>query len=150
MAMKKVNVQATMSGGFEVACKAGNHTLTIDQPANAGGGGAGPTPLEYMFVSLAGCIAALGRIIAMQKRIELRGMEITVEGELDPSGLLGKPIDGRIGFPAIEARVTIDADLSEDEKKELLEEIERRCPVSDNISAETPVSVKLAWKGRSA
>jgi len=142
--MKKVQVQATMGSGFETTCTTGGHTVTIDQPANAGGGDAGPTPLQYLFVSLAGCITALGRIIAMQKRIALRGMTVTVEGELDPSGLLGKPIEGRIGFSAIEARVDLDADLSDEEKAELLEEIERRCPVSDNISAATPISVKLA------
>ena len=144
MAMKKVQVQATMGSGFEVTCKSGNHTVTIDQPAAAGGGDTGPTPLEYFFVSLAGCIASLGRIIAMQKRIDLRGMDIEIEGELDPSGLLGKPTDNRIGFPSIQARVNLDADLSNEEKEQLLSEIERRCPVSDNISAETPVSVQLA------
>ena len=144
MSIKKVQVQATMGNGFEITCKNNNHTVTIDQPANAGGGDAGPTPLEYLFVSLAGCIAALGRIIAMQKRIDLRGMEIEVSGELDPAGLLGKSTDWRVGFQAIGARVKMDTDLSVEEQTALLEEIEKRCPVSNNMSDVTPVSVTLA------
>jgi uncharacterized OsmC-like protein len=142
--MKKVQVQATMGNGFETTCRVGNHTVTIDQPANAGGRDKGPSPLDLLLVSYAGCLAALGRIIAMQRRIALRGMEIEVTGELDPSGLLGKSTEGPIGFPLIEARVTIDADLSGEEKSDLLLEIERRCPVSDNLSHATTVRAVLA------
>ena len=50
----------------------------------------------------------------------------------------------RAGFQSITAKVKIDADLSEEEKKEFLEEVDRRCPVSDNLMKLTPVTVKLA------
>jgi uncharacterized OsmC-like protein len=42
------------------------------------------------------------------------------------------------------ATVKVDADLSDEEKKEFLEEVDRRCPISDNLMNTTPVEVKLA------
>ena len=143
MAVKKVQIKANMGKGFRVDCKAGNHNVIIDQASTMGGTDAGPTPLEYLFVSLAGCFCAVGRIIAMQQRIDLKGIEVRIEGELDPNGLLGKSVDGRIGFNDIQAFVEIDADLSQEEKEKLLHEIERRCPISDNISNPTSLNVKL-------
>jgi putative redox protein len=93
---------------------------------------------------LAGCIGSIGRIVAMQKRIALRGMRIKVEGELDPNGLLGKSVDGRIGFEGFTISVDVDADMSAEEKEAFIHEVEYRCPVSENLMNATPVSVKLA------
>jgi uncharacterized OsmC-like protein len=141
---KQVKVTATLGGGFKTECNARDHSVIVDQSKAGGGENAGPSPLEYLFVSLAGCISAIGRIIANQKKLPLRGMEIEVSGELNPAGLLGKDTDDRIGFKNISASVDIDADMSEEEKANFLAEIDSRCPISDNISKETPVNFELA------
>jgi organic hydroperoxide reductase OsmC/OhrA len=83
-----------------------NHTVVVDQPKTGGGEDAGPTPLEYFFLSLAGCIATIARIAAKQKRINLRGMDVKVEGELDVEGLLGRNPDAQSGFRGITVRST--------------------------------------------
>ena len=144
MAAKKVKIEANMGEGFKVECLAGNHTVYIDQPTSTGGENSGPTPLEYLFISLAGCFCAIGRIIANQQRIQLRGMKVMVDGELDTDGLLGTNTKTRVGFSEITVLVGIDADLSGEEKEQFLSEIEKRCPVSDNISNSTKVEAKLS------
>lgn len=144
MAAKQVQITATMGKGFKVECKAGAHTVMIDQPTAAGGTDAGPTPLAYLHVALAGCICAIGRIIASQRRLDIRGITVKTDGELDVDGLLGKEVDGRVGFTGLNAVVEIDADMSREEKEALLHEIDARCPISENISNATPVSVRLA------
>ena len=144
MAMKTVAVESRLGDKFVIETNIRGHQVVIDQPANAAGTDTGPTPLELVLVSLAGCIGTIGRIIAMQKRIALRGMEIKVEGEVDTDGLLGKPIEGRIGFEGITISVQVDADMTDEEKEAFIHEVDRRCPVSENLLNATPIHVKLA------
>ena len=144
MAQKMVIVESKLGGAFVIESDIRGHKIVIDQPANAGGSDTGPTPLEMLFVSLAGCIGSIGRIVAMQKRIDLRGMDIKVEGPLDTDGLLGKPIDGRVVFEGITVTVDVDADMTDEEKDAFIHEVDARCPVSENLLNATPVSVRLA------
>ena len=81
MATKKVRVEIKQGAGFRTECRSGKHTVIIDQPATAGGTDAGPTPLDYQLMALGGCIAAVGRIIASQQRLAIRGIEVVAEGE---------------------------------------------------------------------
>ena len=144
MAQKTVTVESKLGGAFVIESDIRGHKIIIDQPANAGGTDTGVTPLELMFASLAGCIGSIGRIVAMQKRIELRGMNIKVEGPLDVDGLLGKPIEGRVGFEGITVTVDVDADMTDAEKEVFIHEVDARCPVSENLLNATPIQVKLA------
>ena len=144
MALKTVTVESKLGDKFVIESDIRGHKVVIDQPANAGGTDTGVTPLELMFASLAGCIGSIGRIVAMQKRIELRGMNIKVEGPLDTDGLLGKPIDGRVGFEGITVTVDVDADMTDEEKAAFIHEVDARCPVSENLLNATPVTVQLA------
>lgn len=142
MAKKTVIVESKLNDKFVLESTIRGHKVVIDQPAQSGGTDTGVTPLELMLASLAGCIGTVGRIIAMQKRLEIRGMTLRVEGELDLDGLLGKPIEGRNGFECITISVDIDADLSSEEKEALVHEMDMRCPVSENLVNVTPVIAK--------
>ena len=144
MPAKTVQVEIKQGSGFKTECRAGKHVVVIDQPAPAGGTDAGPTPLDVQLMALGGCVAAIGRIIANQRKLDVRGIEVTVEGEIDTDGLLGKPTNKRVGFSAITARVKIDADIPAAEKEKLLHEIDERCPISENIKNTTTVSIILA------
>jgi putative redox protein len=144
MPLKTVQVEVTQATGFRTECQAGKHTVVIDQPAAAGGTEAGPTPLDYQLIALGGCITAIGRIIANQRRLAIRGFRVTVTGEINTDRLLGKTGPARVGFSAIKATVAIDADLSPEEKAKLLHEIDERCPISENLKNTTVVEVVLA------
>jgi len=141
--MKKVEIQATMGSDMKIECSAGQHTVLIDQPKTGGGTDTGPTSLEHLFCSLAGCIGSIARIAAYQKKIALRGMEVTVSGNLDVETLLGKAKENRAGFGGITVRVKIDADLTDAEKAEFLKEVDERCPVSDNLKQLTTVTTEM-------
>ena len=141
--MKTVSIEAKLGEKFKVEVKAGNHTLYVDQPQAGGGADAGPNPIEYLFTSLAGCIATTARIIAIQKRLQLRGMDIRIEGEFDTEIILGKSKENRPGLTGIKVTLNIDSDMTKEEKETFVEEIESRCPVSDNIANTTPVTVEV-------
>ena len=142
--MKTIAIEAKLNNKYVIESDVRGHKVVIDQPANVGGTDTGVAPLELVLVSLAGCIGTVGRIIAMQQRIVLRGMSIKVEGKLNVDGLLGKPIDGRVGFEGITISVDVDADLSDEEKESFIHEVDRRCPISENLLNATPIHAKLA------
>ena len=141
MADKTVKVTSVLDGKFKIESDIRGHAIFVDQPANAGGTDTGPTPLEYLMVSIAGCIGSLGRIIAMQKRLDVKGMKITVEGDLNVDGLLGKKTDDPVGFKCIRVFAEIDSDMSQEEKDAYLHLVDERCPVSWSLL--NTVDVKL-------
>ena len=143
MTHKNVVVHSELGLGTKIECRAGNHSFVIDQPKNAGGQDLGPTPLEYYLASIAGCISSIARIVAKQKNITLRGIKSECVGDINTDVLLGKNDQERSGFQSIKVQVSIDADLSDAQKKEFIEEVERRCPVSENTSNPSNVIVTL-------
>jgi putative redox protein len=142
--MKTISIEAKLDEKFKVEVKVGDRIICVDQPKAAGGTDAGPNPLEYFFTSLAGCIATAARIIANQKRIKLNGMDMKVEGEFDTEILLGKSTENRAGMTGIKVALTIDSDMSKEEKNAFIKEIESRCPVSDNIANTTPLTIQVS------
>lgn len=141
---KTVQVKTRLVEGFKMESPIRSHVLYVDQPKATGGTDTGPTPLEYLFLSLGSCVASIARIKANQEKIALRGIEVDVEGTLNLDTLLGKDPEKKCGFYGVTAKVTIDADMSREEKAKFLREVDERCPVSANLSHETPVSVVLA------
>lgn len=139
--VKHVRVEAHMGERFKIESRIGNHTVVVDQPKTAGGEDAGPTPLEYFFLSLAGCVGTIARIAAKQKRIALRSMDVRVDGDLDVEGLMGRNPEAPVGFSGVTVTVKMDADLSPEEKEAFLREVDRRCPVSVNIHDATSIAL---------
>lgn len=142
--LKTVKVAAEMQEGFAIRSTINGHTLIIDQPEAARGSNLGATPLETFLFAIAGCVGTIGRIVAMQRKLDLRGMQVQVEGDYNPAGLLGKPTDDRIGFQQIRISASIDADWSDEEKKTFLDEVCHRCPLHDNVSLESVVIHQLS------
>ena len=95
MPNKNVSVDAVLVEGFKIEVRSRQHVSIVDQPPAGGGTDAGPTPLEYLFVSLAGCFGTIGQIIARQRRLPVRKIEVHVEGDLDTDVLMGKRDDIR-------------------------------------------------------
>lgn len=144
MPKKTVKVDAKLQDNFRVEAHMGNHTVIIDQPKAGGGEDQGPNPLQVQLLALAGCLGAIGRIVANQEKLDLRGLDISVQGDLDTDFLLGQTEDGRAGFSSISATVGVDADMTGEEKREFLEKVDSRCPISDVMANGTDVSIELA------
>ncbi|MFO7844771.1 MAG: OsmC family protein, partial [Bacteroidales bacterium] len=124
----------------EVNC---SHNFIIDQPKQGGGQDLGPNPLEIFLSSLPACICAIGKIISNQKRLNVRGIDVKVEGDIDKDFLMGKTEEGRAGFTEIRSYINIDADMSNKEKQAFIEEIEKRCPIADNMAYQSAVKAIL-------
>ncbi len=141
--VKTERTQSTWQGGMRVDSQVGDHTLIIDQPVQMGGKDAGPNPVAYLLVALGGCLSTMAAIVAMQERIELRGFSVEIEGDYDTDFLLGKTQEGRAGFSEIREKVTIDADMTDEEKKSFFEKLHSRCPVTDTILNQTSIKYEV-------
>jgi putative redox protein len=139
MTIKTVSVDAAQLEGFKIESRMRQHVAYIDQPAAAGGTDSGPTPLEYLFVSLASCVVTIGHIIAKQRHLPVRKIEVHIEGEVDTNVFMGKSTEARAGFSGIRVHTRIDADMSQEEKEAFIHDVDARCPISDNIQNLTPI-----------
>nr|WP_241509042.1 OsmC family protein [Stutzerimonas zhaodongensis] len=85
-----------MGNGFAIEVACGNHRVLIDQPRAAFGTDTGPSPLELVLAALAGCFGTIGRFLAHQRKVELRGMRFEIEADYDRPGCSGvTPACGR-------------------------------------------------------
>lgn len=142
MAISKMKVGAEMKQGFRTKIK-GSVPFVIDQPKAAGGTEEGPNPLEVFLAGLLGCMCALARIIATQRNIDLKGINIDIDASIDKDFLMGKTKEGRAGFTEMNITSTIDAPLSKEEKEALMKEIEERCPIADNIVNKSTIKINV-------
>jgi len=86
-----------------------------------------------------------GHEIARQRGYKLNGMKIKIEGVMNPCAFIGCSFEERAGFQQI--KVTVDADMegvSKEDMESWLEETEKRCPVTDNVRADTSISVAIS------
>ena len=137
----QVNIQAHSENATKTVVNARNFQMTIDEPQNLGGTNTGANPVEYVLGALSGCLTVVGNLVAREMGFTLRRMDIEMNGNLDPARFMGQSKEERAGFKAIEVQINADSDADEETLKKWVEQIEDRCPVSDNLSHETPIKI---------
>ena len=115
----------------------------IDEPPVLLGENKGPNPVEYLLVGLSGCLTTAMVAHAAAKGIELRSVESRFEGDIDVQGFLGMSEEIPVGYKEIRVSFKIDADISEEEKEELIRMAKKYSPVTNTILNQTPVNVTL-------
>jgi len=93
-----------------------------------------------MLSSLVGCLSIVTGVVANEKKIHYEGIDITVEGDLDPRGMMGQNNVIRPGMLAIRYTIQVKGDIDDEQLKVLLDEVEKRCPVSDTLKNGTKMS----------
>ncbi len=125
----RVRIQSEAPNG--AVMEVGAHKL-------AGGEGDLPCSGDLFLASLAACQEITIRMVAAAMRIELRHLELTVEGEMDFRGTMGVVPDTPVGFEAIRIAVRIDADAPADRLERLVQRAKQYCVVSATL-AQPPV-----------
>ncbi len=106
----------------------------------------GANPVEYALAALAGCLTTSLIYHAAARGIKIDEVESKFEGDLDLHGFLGLSEGVRNGYEGIRVTFKIDADISDEEKEELIQLAKKRSPVFDIVSNPVPVSVQLEKK----
>lgn len=89
----------------------------IDEPPVLLGKNLGSNPVEYLLVALSGCLTTSMIAHAAAKGIEIRRVSSRYEGDIDLRGFLGISEDVPVGYREIRVYFTIDADISDNQKK---------------------------------
>ena len=149
MSTKTVNVLGYAKNNNQFVVKAQNFDIRIsknDQFPEL----EAPSPIEYILAGYAGCINAVGKLVAKEQGMDLKSLQVEISGTLSLDKYQGKISDERAGFKSIEVTVKPTADATLDQLKDWLITVENRCPVQDNLINSTPVSVVLVKEYESA
>jgi uncharacterized OsmC-like protein len=137
-------VKGQLTGTTEVTIRARGHELTVDEPPVLGGADLGANPVEHALIALASCQAVTYRFWAAQLGIELDGLEVIAEGDLDVRGFFGFADGVRPGFTAVRLKVTPSGPESAERYQQLADAVDAHCPVYDLFSHATPIERTLA------
>ena len=118
----------------------------IDEPPVLCGQNLGANPVEYLLVALSGCLTTSLIAHSAAKGIAIRGVESRYEGDIDLRGFLGISEDVPVGYQNIRVYFKIDADVSEDQKQELIKMAQKYSPVYNSITKGVSVLVQLDKK----
>lgn len=107
----------------------GEHTLRLDEPADAGGTNTGPRPTRVLAASLAACTAITMEMYADRKDLDLGDLVVEVDVEYE-----------RHAPSAFTVTLHLPDGLNE-EQRERLRVIAGKCPVHRVLASETDVKI---------
>ncbi|WP_136603511.1 OsmC family protein [Salinigranum halophilum] len=138
---------------FEISASAESPTKTrvstrgfefiVDEPETLGGSNEGPNPVEYVLGALAGCMNVVAHQVAREMDLDVRNLELAIDGDLNPAKFMGKSDDPRAGYEEIRVDITADVDAADETLEQWLSAVEERCPVSDNLAHKTPIDLSF-------
>lgn len=139
----KFRVQGKAQSAARFSADVRQFNLIIDEPPVLGGDDFGANPVEYLLASYAGCINVVAHLTARELGVNLKRLEIAVQGSINPARLLGKSDDERAGFKQIDVHFSPETDASPEQIENWIKTIKNRCPINDNLANPTPLSFNL-------
>ena len=118
-------------------------SIAVDEPENFGGKDSAPTPVEYILAGYAGCLNVVVNLIAKEMNIAIQHLEINITGNINPEKLLGISDKERAGFKSLNIQLDIKSDASKEMLQKLLNQVNERCPVNDNLANTTHVNYSI-------
>ena len=99
----------------------------------AGGDGDLACSGDLLLASLAACQEITVRMVAAAMGVELRELDVTVEGDMDFRGTMGIDAETPVGFSAIRTKIRIGADVAPDRLERLAKRAEKYCVVGATL-----------------
>ncbi|MCF8143514.1 MAG: OsmC family protein [Deltaproteobacteria bacterium] len=118
-------------------------TYDMDEPPVLLGNNDGRNPVEYLLVALSGCLTTSLVAHASAKGIKIKGVQSRYEGDIDLRGFLGISEEVPVGYQEIRVYFKIDADVSDEQKEEMIKMAQKYSPVFNTITKSAPVAVHL-------
>ncbi|MCL2591115.1 MAG: OsmC family protein [Betaproteobacteria bacterium] len=130
MNTSKVTVEENGQRRYQQTVRAGAHQLLADEPADMGGGDAGPAPYDFLLTALGACTSMTLRMYAERKALPLTKVSVALRHE--KIEIDGKSVD------RIERAITLEGNLNDELRARMLE-IAERCPVARTLSGQVQI-----------
>ncbi|MFZ0175830.1 MAG: bifunctional alpha/beta hydrolase/OsmC family protein [Pseudolabrys sp.] len=133
-----VLVRETGGGKFQQEVVSGPHRFLADEPVKAGGLDSGPGPYDLLLASLGACTSMTLRLYADNKKLSLDCVSVRLtHNRIHAEDCLNcETKEGMID--RIDRNITLEGELSADERKRLLE-IADKCPVHRTLESEIEI-----------
>lgn len=133
----RITLRATgRQGDGPVACsvEVGRALHAAEAHPGVGGPGTAACSGDMLLGALAACAQVTCQMVAAARGLDVAGVAVVVEGDLDLQGTLGTRRDVPVGFDEIRIRFEIDAPgLDEEERARLAATTERYCVVMQTL-----------------
>ena len=127
---------AEAAGGAPITCSVdlGRALYEAQAHPGVGGPGTGACSGDLLLGALAACAQLTCQMVATAMGLDVRRIEVVVDGDLDLRGTLGIDREVSAGFQAIRLRFEIDAPEASDEDLDgLMARTERYCTVLQTL-----------------
>ncbi|MFK8042702.1 alpha/beta fold hydrolase [Congregibacter sp.] len=118
------------------------HHWLADEPRSVGGANTGPDPYEHLLASLGACTAMTLRMYARRKNLPLEHASVVLKHSRNYVVDCETCEEGTAKIELIERLVTLEGDLTDDQREKLLQ-IADRCPVHRTLHGELRVNTIL-------
>lgn len=115
-----------------------------DEPVSLGGRDTAANPVEQLLGALGNCLAVGYAANATGLGIEIKGLSIDLEGDIDLHTFLGLNPNGNAGYEAIRVSVALDCDATPEQRIRLHQQVVGTSPVGHTLSRVVPVQIDLA------
>src|SRR5215208_5592545 len=122
-------------GSFRTEVEAGPHRWVLDEPADAGGNGEGPTPYDMLASALGGCTSMTLHFYAKREGLPLEGVDISVTHDRQHAKDCVDCMSQSGYIHRFRLELTLHGPLTDEQKTKLLE-VAGRCPVKKTLTAE--------------
>jgi putative redox protein len=129
-------------GSFVTEVEAGPHKFTLDEPMTAGGTNTGPTPYDALSAALGSCTAMTLHYYAKREGLPLEGVEVIVTHDRQHAKDCADCTTASGYIHRFKVAIKLEGPLDEEQKQRLLG-IARRCPVAKTLSSEIKIDEEL-------
>lgn len=138
---RKVCVETTRTPYVE-EIRVGGHRLLADEPSEAGGTDAGPSPYELLLAALGTCTCITVRMYAERKHWPLEAVHVTLtHAKVHSDDCVACEAEVRL-IDRIEMEISLTGALSGEQRQRLVE-IAGKCPVHRTLTSEIKIHTRV-------
>ncbi len=120
----------------------GPHLFQSDEPSDYGGNDAGPNPYELLLAALGACTSITVRMYAERKQWPLQEVHVAPSYARVHAEDCAECDTKNVIVDQIELGISFTGDLSEDQRRRLLE-IANKCPVHRTLASQVQIHTRL-------
>ena len=138
-------------GGLKTEAKLRNFTLNFDEPEAVAGTDTTASPHETLLACYGACLTVGLSLNAALEGINIKSIEIELEGYIDLPGFLGlagvEGLKDLPGYHTVKAKVNVESGASREEINKIFERVVKYSPVGLTLSRPVDVRTELIHNG---